>query len=162
MKVKYILSLVMVLVCLFNAFSVNTYATSVNELSSKEKTVLSGFVTPSDDIILPQSYVHMLETSINGSDYTKIESSGNYARSNAIKVEYNSTKSGANKTVHFMIVEHMAFTADEVYEFNLSVGQSKIIHLTKTGNNFTIKAMLVNIGTETITTTTSLYRDITV
>lgn len=162
MKVKYILSLVMALVCLFNIFSVNTYAINVNELSSKEKTVLSRFISPSDDIILPQSYVHMLETSINGNDYTKIESSGNYARSNTIKVEYNSTESGVNKTVHFMIVEHMAFTADEVYEFNLSVGQSKIIHLTKTGNNFTIKAMLVNNGTETITTTTSLYRDITV
>lgn len=161
MKVKYITSIAISLVCFLVLFNFNTYALYSNGSLNEEKDVSLNIAVPSDNIS-PQYYEHTLFTTINSNNYTKIESSGNYARSNAIKVEYISTESNSDKCVRFIVEEHMAFTADKVYEFELSVDGEHIVHLKKTGNNFTIKAMLVDPGIETIETKTTLYRDTTV
>lgn len=155
-KSKYIISFIMVFLYFFSSFNIQSFA-SCNEYDPK---VLNSTICFNN--VLPQYYEHTLFTLINGNRYTDIESSGNYSRSNAIKVEYISNESNTNKNVYFQIVEHMAFTAPEIYEFELAVGGQRIVHLTKTGNNFTVKAMLVNSGTETIKTKTTLFRDTTV
>lgn len=154
---KKIISVMVVVFLLLNILAVYSYAETCEELiGTKEFEYLT--IGGNDTI---NSYVKMDKTTINSTDYTKIRKSGNYLRSNAVKVEYNSTESGVNRKVHFMIVEHMAFTADEVYEFDLNVGGSYTIHLTHIGNNFTVKAKLLYSGSEKITTTISLYNDIT-
>lgn len=104
-----------------------------------------------------RSYAHELYTDITNT-YTKIESAGNYARSNTIRIEYLQDCDNLNRRVSFKVVEHKFLAEDEEYYVTLSVGEHDIITLDHTGNNYTIYAKFENSTNGRIKTLTCLYK----
>lgn len=116
------------------------------------------FLITNDETYNTRSYAHELYTNITN-EYTKIESAGNYARSDTIRIDYLEDCSGLNRRVSFKVVEHKAFSSnDPEYYVTLSEGEHDIITLETKGNNFTIYAKFDTPTNGTIKTLTCLYR----
>lgn len=68
---------------------------------------------------------------------------------------------GFGREVEYLIIEHMAFSADKEYKFILKEGEANSIKLYHTGNNFTVKAKFTNANIVSckIKTRISLFKD---